>query len=371
MKIDKPGLIYEELPSGQPRWRVRPEGNRQKRIRIHCGPNDPDFERQYRIARAGQTPDPLKLASDYSKIGSIAWLVHKYFEYLEACVKAGTRSHKTLKKKRNLLARLLNTPNKEMFIPQEKLLEKQDEMVATPAQADAFIEAVAIMYDWAIKRKYMSAPNPARGIDSVYEKGDGATPWNAANVRAFFAKHAPGTKPHVAMSVLLWTGCRIEDLTILGRGHECIIVEEIDGKRFEFEAIRWQPLKKGSSEVSMPMLPPLKEATRAPKVQGATYVLGRGGKPYASGDSMSAMFIRWCKDAGLQDRSAHGVRKGLAELLAELGCSQYDIMAILGHSEAKTSEVYTRRVERWRLANKAIKRVSVSHDWFARGTHSA
>ncbi|MFC3968163.1 tyrosine-type recombinase/integrase [Rhizobium lemnae] len=72
-------------------------------------------------------------------------------------------------------------------------------------------------------------------------------------------------------------------------------------------------------------------------------------KPYPSSDAMSAIFKRWRIDAGLAYLSAHGVREGLAELLAEMGCSQYEIMAILGHSEAKTSEVYTRRVERWTL----------------------
>jgi integrase len=158
------------------------------------------------------------------------------------------------------------------------------------------------------------------------------------------------------MSALLWTGCRVEDLTILGRRHEC----SIEG----VEALRWTPLKKGSSEVVMPLLPPLKTATRAPAVQGATYVLGRGGRPYASGDSMSAMVKTWCATAGLSHLSAHGVRKGLAELLAELGCSQYEIMAILGHSEAKTSEIYTRRVERWKLAKSATERLEVSHAWF-------
>jgi len=39
-------------------------------------------------------------------------------------------------------------------------------------------------------------------------------------------------------------------------------------------------------------------------------------------------------------------------------------MNILGHSEAKTSEVYTRRVERWKLALGAMDRVNVSHAWF-------
>jgi integrase len=354
MKVDYPGLLVEPLPSGNARYRVRPEGEPKKRIRIHCGPGHDDFQRQYLAARRGEKPEPLKVASDYAKPRSIGWLVNTYLEFLEARVKAGTTSHKTLKKKRNLLKRLLIRPDKKMLIPQEKLIEMQDGMGATPAQADAFIEAVAVMYDWAIERKKVST-NPARGIKPVYEKGDGATPWKAEDVKKFFAKHTMGSKAHVAMSVLLWTGCRIEDLTILGRSHECTL----DG----IEALRWQPLKKGSSEVTTPLLPPLKTATRAPKVQGATYVLGRGGKPYSSGDSMSAMFKRWCQDAGLPLLSAHGVRKGLGELLAELGCTQYEIMAIHGHSEAKTSEVYTRRVERWRLALKAMERVNVSHAW--------
>ncbi|MFC3208080.1 tyrosine-type recombinase/integrase [Aquamicrobium soli] len=355
MRVDYPGLVIEPLPSGNVRYRVRPEGERKKRIRIHCGPGHEDFQRQYLAARRGEKPQPLKEASDYAKPKSIAWLVNKYLEHLETRVEAGTSSHKTLKKKRNLLKRLLLHPDRKMMVPQEKLIEMQDEMAGTPAQADAFIEAVAVMYDWAIKRKHVGT-NPARGIDKVYEVGDGATPWSGADVKQFFAHHKKGTKAHVAMSVLLWTGCRIEDTTILGRSHECVI----DG----VPAVRWQPLKKGSSEVSVPLLAPLKDATRAPKIQGATYLLGRGGKPYASGDSASAMFKRWCVDAGLTNRSAHGVRKGLGELLAELGCSQYEIMAIHGHSEAKTSEVYTRRVQRWKLALKAMERVKVSHAWF-------
>lgn len=354
MKHDYAGLLREAMGSGNFRYRVRPEGDTKKRIRIFSGPGEEDFERQYRMARAGEHPKPLKKASEDAHPKSIGWLVSVYLEYLQSRVTAGTTSAKTLKKKRNLLDRLSKTKDRPKMIPQEKLIEMQDAMGSTPAQADAFIEAVGVMYDWALKRKYVSS-NPAKGIDKVYEKGDGATPWKAADVKTYLAHHKAGSKAHVAISVLLWTGCRIEDVTVLGRKDECAI----DG----LEALRWMPLKKGSSEVTIPLLPPLKLATRAPKVQGATYVLGRGGKPYASGDSMSAMFKRWCKDAGLPKLSAHGVRKGLAELLAELGCSQYEIMAILGHSEAKTSEVYTRRVERWKLALGAMDRVNASQAW--------
>jgi integrase len=338
------------------RWRVRVEGDKKKRITINCGPEDKDedFLRQYLAARRGEKVEPLKKASEYAKPKSIGWLVNSYYEYLAERVKAGTTSAKTLKKKRNLLNKLLNDLDRVMEIPQVKLIEMQDAMGSTPAQADAFIEAVGVMYDWAIERKYVKS-NPARGIKSVYTKGDGAIPWKAADLKAFLATHKLGSKAHVCLSVLVWTGCRIEDTTMLGRKHECII----DG----VEAIRWTPNKKGSTEVCVPLMKPMKEATRAPKVQGDTYVLGRGGKPYSSGDSASAMFKSWCKDAGLGHLSAHGVRKGLAEILAELGCSQYEIMAILGHSEAKTSEVYTRRVERWKLALGAMERVNVSQAW--------
>ncbi|WP_244490033.1 site-specific integrase [Rhizobium sp. Leaf386] len=351
MKIEYPGLIKQTLPSGTVVYRVRPKGQHGKRTQIVGEFGSEEFIRQYWIARGGKKPDAEKKPSEQEKPKSIGWLVRSYFEYLEGRVKAGTTSAKTLKKKRNLLAQLLKKPNKEMLIPREKLIGMQDDMGATPAQADAFIEAVSVMYDWAVERKHI-AENTAKGIKSVYKKGDGATPWKAADVKAFLAHHKFGTKPYVAMHILLWTGCRIEDLTTLGRKHECVI----DG----IEALRWIPNKKGSSEVCIPLFDTLKKATRSTKVQGNTYVLGRGGNPYASGDAMSAMFKQWCKDAHIGHLSAHGVRKGLAELLAELGCSQYEIMAILGHSEAKTSEVYTRRVERWKLAQVGMGKVAGS-----------
>lgn len=354
MNIDYPGLLKERLPSGNFRYRVRVSGDPKTKIRIYADPGHEDFHRQYVAARAGEKQKPVKPVSEYVTPRSLAWLVAKYLESLERGVKSGTSSAKTLKKKRNLLSPLLVHADAKMLVLTKTLVGWRDDRSATPAQADAFIEAVRVMYDWAMERE-MVRDNPAKHIRKIYRKGIGATPWKAADVRRFFAAHPKGSKAHVAMSVLLWTGCRVEDLTMLGREHECVI----DG----IEALRWQPLKKGSKEVAVPLLAPLKAATRAPTVQGRTYVLGRGGKPFASGDSMSAMFKRWCQEAGLGHLSAHGVRKGLAEVLAELDCSQYGIMAILGHSEAKTSEVYTRRVERWKLAASGLEKVANSAVW--------
>lgn len=355
MKVDYPGLIEETLPSGSRRYRVRVKGQKKRRIRIYTPPGHPEFEKQYYAARAGEKPAPLKEASDYARTGSIAWLKTKYLEHLKKRVEAGLSSPKTLKKKRNLLERFTGETDRIAVIPQTKLNEMRDEMMATPSQADAFIEAISVMYEWAIKAGHIDT-NTAKGVDKIYTKGSGATPWTASDVKQYFKQHRLGTKAHVCLSILLWTGCRIEDTIILGRQHECTI----EG----VEAIRWKPLKKNSTEVAIPLMPMLKESVRAPTVQGMTYLVGRGGKPYASGDSASATFKVWCRQAGLEELSAHGVRKALAELLAELGCTEYEIMAILGHSESRTTQVYTRGAERWRLAKTAMEKVKVSHAWF-------
>lgn len=117
MKFNFPSLLCEELASGSLRYRVRVKGDKEKRIRIFCDPSDPDFLRQYQIARAGEQPAPLKKASEVAKPQSIGWLVKSYLEHLEKKVAAGTASAKTLKKKKNLLAKLIDDPDRKMLIP--------------------------------------------------------------------------------------------------------------------------------------------------------------------------------------------------------------------------------------------------------------
>lgn len=119
-------------------------------------------------------------------------------------------------------------------------------------------------------------------------------------------------------------------------------------------AISWQPQKKGSAPVTIPLMPPLFRATRAAKIQGDTYLLNNKGARFATPDSLGQMFRRWCSEAGLENRSSHGIRKAAGHLLAREGCSQYQIMTIHGHTQAKTSEIYTKGVERWRLARDAM-----------------
>ncbi|MFN3276478.1 MAG: hypothetical protein ACK41U_17620 [Paracoccus sp. (in: a-proteobacteria)] len=109
-------------------------------------------------------------------------------------------------------------------------------------------------------------------------------------------------------------------------------------------------------------MPPLYRATRAAKVTGETYLPNYRGRPFASPDSLGQMFRCWCREAGLDNRSSHGIRKAAGHLLAHEGCSQYQIMTVHGHTQAKTSAVYTKGVERWRLARDAMSALEAM-DW--------
>ncbi|MDO5622429.1 MAG: hypothetical protein Q4G24_13270 [Paracoccus sp. (in: a-proteobacteria)] len=72
---------------------------------------------------------------------------------------------------------------------------------------------------------------------------------------------------------------------------------------------------------------------------------------------------KWIIEAGLVDsegkanRSQHGIRKRRAEEIVEAGGTVYEVMAHLSHSDPKTSAIYTQRVERARLAERAVRRM--------------
>lgn len=354
MKIDFPGLLRERLPSGAMRYRVRVAGDKARRIPLTVTPDHPQFPEIYRAARAGVRIEPEASAEERAIRGSVGWLVAKHLAALEREVAAGSVSELTLKKRRSVMKVLTeNYADYALDIPTAKLVQLRDDLVVTPAWADSVIEGIRSLYRWGTERR-LCAINPAIGIARIDRGKGGAVPWTADDLRKYREKHLPGTTAHLTLTLFMFTACRISDAIRLGRQHEAMI----EGVR----ALRWQPVKRGSAAVTIPMLPPLYRATRAATVQGETYLLNHRGQPFATPDSLGQMFRRWCRDAGLEDRSSHGIRKAAGHLLAREGCSQYQIMTVHGHTQARTSEIYTKGVERWRLARDAMAALEAM-DW--------
>lgn len=101
-------------------------------------------------------------------------------------------------------------------------------------------------------------------------------------------------------------------------------------------------------------MPPLEWAIKAQKVAHAhALVLRADGQPFARSVALGNKVRDWIAQAGLSNRSSNGVRKSVAKLLSASGSTRYELMSALAHTEAKTSEIYTKDAERCCLAEQA------------------
>lgn len=338
------GIFKETLPSGRVRYKVRMKGSPGKQITLTVPPGHPDFHKFYEAARSG-----IKLHPDTEPTAvpkSINWLSQAYEKHLQERFDAGQVDQITLRTKKLYLGRLRDAYGaKHMDMPPAAVIELRDKYLATPAAADNLVKAIRAMYAWAIERGHVKT-NPAAGIRPIH-KARGAVPWTVEDLRQFREAHPRGTMAHLALSIFMFTACRRGDAFRLGPG-DVIKMHGID-------MLDWRPAKKGSERVTIPILPPLRDAIDAQSVRGtSTYLLNAYGQPFASSAAFGNWFADRVKDAGLVDRSAHGIRKAAGHLLAEEGATQHQIMSVHGHAQAATSEVYTKSANRVQLAISAM-----------------
>lgn len=355
MRVNFPGLLVERHRNGTQRVRVRVEGDPKQRIHIPVTPDHPDFAHHYHAARAGEIWTP---ATAPSVANSLDWLTGRYLDFLAKMVEAGQMSAATLKQRRSILTRLCDYVGQDgdrygdchMDAPAAAFVEIRDAWAAHPGAADNLIKTIRAQYRWAIERG-MIGHNPAAGISTINRnpKG-GATAWTAEDLATFKRTHPAGTMAHLWLTLQAFTACRIGDAIWLGRGQEITN----GGQTY----LAWQPRKKGSAPVTIPMLPPLYNATRAMQLIGPTYLLSEKGQPFSSVEALRVRVQRWCAAAGLTERSSHGIRKAMAVWMANAGCTQHQIMAVMAHTQAKTSEIYTREANRQILAADGIKALS-------------
>ncbi len=364
VKVNYDGLLKEPLPSGRFRYRVRVEGDKNRRITLTVGPEHREFHEIYCAARRGIRLEP-SASSELSEKGTVAWLVDSYLAYLSGLVEQQQGSAYTLKQRRSFRSLVLDhksstgKSNGRAYaglpceIPPHELILFRDSLMATPGKANNVFKFLKAMYKWGLERNHCKT-NPAKGIDVDYKSLGGATPWTMDDLEKYRKVHPRGTMAHLALCVFMFTACRIGDAVLLGRRHE----EKVNGHLW----LKWTPAKKGSKKVALPMLHPLISATRAQTVVGPTYLLTQHGVPFASPEGLRNRFKKWCKEAGLPDRSSHGIRKAAGHLLALHGATQYEIMSIHGHAQASTSQIYTESVERMKLAEMGASKLA-SLDW--------
>jgi integrase len=354
MKHTFPGLLKDKTASGKVRWRVRVERSDRK-MQIPCGPGEPGFHEHYHAARAGEKIETVK--QKVVKAGTLDQLCEKYLENLEAKVAAESSSSLTLKGHRHLLGKAceVRDPNGnragvlDAELPEEAFTAIQDSFGAKTGAADNCVKALRAAYRWGSKRGFPKS-SPVFHVEKVHTNRGGATPWTVTDMRKFLAHHGPGTTARLWFLLSLNTLPRISDVFTLGPDN----LTSIDA----IPTLSFQPTKKGSAKVAVPALAQLLEELER-HTPRQTFIATKTGAPFASSEAMRNRIQDWTRQAGLPaGRTQHGVRKGAAHLLAAAGATQFEIMCLMSHTEAKTSEIYTKDVERAQMSARAIAHLS-------------
>jgi integrase len=215
-----------------------------------------------------------------------------------------------------------------------------------PHAARSWRATLRSLCQFAVKRGHLRA-DPTANIKPRAITGDGFHTWIEDEIAQFEAHHPIGTKPRLALALLLYTAQRRSDVIRMGRQHI----------RDGVLAVKQQ---KTGKPLAIPVHPHLQAVLDATPSEHLTFLVTATGKPY-SGNHFTESFREWCDAAGLPKRcKPHGLRKAACRRLAEAGCSGNEIMAISGHATMKELERYTRAADQARLARNAMMRTTAA-----------
>ena len=94
---------------------------------------------------------------------------------------------------------------------------------------------------------------------------------------------------------------------------------------------------------------------------GLLFVTDDAGKPIPPTE-FRHKFREHLDDIGLAERHFHGLRHTTATALAELGGSDAEIQALLGHQTRQMAERYTKKAKQKHLAGSAVKKLEEGWD---------
>jgi integrase len=331
-----PHLHRQVSRHGKTVWYVRI--GKGPRIRIRSGFGTPEFDPEYQAAIAGlparQTP-----TDDRTSLGTLAWLVERYRE-TTAWTDLSLASRR---QRENIFEHVLEAAGRQPFakITTASIMAGRDRRAkTTPAQARKFLDTMRGLFRWAVNAKLLKVDPTAGVANPSAPNSEGFTPWSIADIAAYEACWPIGTRQRVWLDVLVYTGLRRGDAVRFGRQHIGNGVGTIK-------------TEKTDTVVTLPILPVLMKTLDAGPCGDLTFIAGEGGRPLTK-ESFGNLFRKACREAGLQNRSAHGLRKAAATRAAENGATVAQLNAIFGWKGAKMATFYTEAADRRRLSLDAM-----------------
>lgn len=365
MEIETPYLVQERNRHGNVRlyYRRKP----YPRIRLYSQPGTPEFLAEYMAAANGtKIPPKEEQAAPKTRAPSL----EKYdpgslrdicVRYMKAPEFAGL-GKRTQIVRRQILDRIClavpkENPDRPAYghwpaarMEARHLRQIRDENADRPEAANGMIKALRQVFGYAIEAGLPGIKeNPARDVKYLEGNEEGFHSWTIEEVEQFEKVHPLGTKAHLALAVLLYTGQRRSDVVSFG-------YHMVRDGWLSFTQVKGK--KRKPVRLQLPILPVLDDVIAATPGVGATWITSEYGEPYTA-ESFGNWFRDRCVEAGVPGR-AHGLRKAAASRLAELGCSDREIMAITGHTTSKEVDRYTRAARQKVLAGRAMKKVAES-----------
>lgn len=229
--------------------------------------------------------------------------------------------------------------------------KSRDEMMDRPEAANGMVKAMRQLYRYAVAYDLHDS-NPAELVEYLESKNpEGFHSWTLDEIEAFEKAHPVGTTPRLALALALYTGQRRADLIQFGRQHVrdgwLIFTQNKNRNR--------NPVR-----LEIPIIPELQRIIDATPTGDLTFLISERGRPF-TGDGFGNSFRAWARKAGLEDCSVHGLRKAAAARLAELGCTEQEIMAITGHRTSQQVTRYTRAASQKTRPESALRRMSGEH----------
>jgi integrase len=317
------------------------------KIRLHGLPGSEEFMTEYRAA-LGESglggPQAEK---------SFEWLCDRY------CKSAHFQSLEdyTKRRKRTVLEEICNISfdgGRRLGLAPFAALRKahvrklRDLKADLPEAANFRVKQISALYVWAMKSD-LATTNPAEKVEKLGGGSEGWYTWTDQDVETFEAFWEVGSKPRLAMSIMLYLGVRRSDAVLIGKRHE-----SRDGTSVTFGQFKGR--KRSAKVLTLPILPPLRAILDASELGEETWLQTGYSLPYSSA-GFGNTFKDWCVEADLPQCNCHGLRKIGAVRAAEAGASEHELMAMFGWENADMARVYTRKAAQKKLAASGAAKV--------------
>jgi integrase len=300
-------------------------------------PGSPEFLAAYHAAQSGHKIERRPIGMDRSAPGSVGAAITGYYRDASfLALAAGTR-----RMRRQLLERFRAEHGTKQLATMQQTHVAQQLGKLKPFAARNWLKAVRGLMQFAVATGLRS-DDPTEGVKPVKIRAGTIHTWTEDEIEIFEHHHAIGTRPRLALALLLFTAARRGDAVQLGRQH------------IRTGRLYYRQQKTGRA-LEIPIHPDLAKVIEATPTLGLTYLATPQGRPYTPAGFGNAM-RRWCDEAGLPQCSAHGLRKAQARRLAEAGCSTHEIAAITGHKTLAEVQRYADAADQARLADAAISR---------------